>query len=422
MKRPAAIALGVAVLMTAAPTWAQHAGHGGGQKPPAVRPATCLQPDAQPSPLCAETPTAAFDADGRLWLTWAQDGHVYVAHAAGANTPFAAPARITPAPLELDINGENRPKAAVAPNGDVYVTFTAKGKKKFTGAVYFSRSLDGGKSFSAPRLVSDESDPGSQRFDIIKVGQDGRITIAWLDKRDLFAAQKAGQDYRGSALYYAVSDDRGATFKPNRLGAHYSCECCRVAMDFAPDGLPVMVWRHVFRPSFRDHAVMKLNADGTPGMMTRLSEDNWHIEACPHHGPSLSIAPDGTQHVTWFTDGDGRKGVFYARSDDGGKTFGAPMGFGSVDNQAQHPSVLQAGSQVHITWKEFSGTHDEVYVMTSADRGQTWSAPLRVAATVDASDHPFLITDGGWVYVSWGTSLEGWRLFKFAPVQGGRAE
>lgn len=391
---------------------AQHAGHAGHGGEIATRPAACLTNDSMPSVLCAEVPSPTFDAQGALWVTWTQNEHVYVARSDDQGQTFATPTRVTAQPMAVEKNGENRPKSAIAPNGDVYVTFAVKGEKKFTGVVYFSRSLDGAKTFSAPRPISDEATLVSQRFDIIKVAPDGRIFIAWLDKRDLAAAKSAKRDYRGAALYSAVSHDRGETFTANMNGADHSCECCRVAMDIAPDGLPVMVWRHVFEPTMRDHAIMKLQSDGTPGDVHRLSVDNWNLDGCPHHGPSISINDDGVQHVTWFTGGDARQGVFYARSHDGGRTFSDPLALGKVENQASHASVIAVGARVFVTWKEFSGEADEIYVMNSADNGTTWSQPMRVAATADASDYPFLIQDGRWVYVSWSSAIEGLRVFK----------
>ena len=61
-----------------------------------------------------------------------------------------------------------------------------------------------------------------------------------------------------------------------------------------------------------------------PGPVRRVSADEWKIEACPHHGPSIAILPDGSYHVAWFTDGSARKGLFYARADNGDTPFGAP--------------------------------------------------------------------------------------------------
>jgi len=416
MRHLNAVVLAIACLTAlGGEAFAQHAGHDKNAVP-ATRPAQCLQANAKPSLLCAEVPSPQFDANGTLWVAWTQNDHVYVAHSQDGAKTSSIPVRVTPTPLSIDKNGENRPKVAPAPNGDLYVSFTAKGKKKYTGVVYFSRSLDGGKTFSNPMPVSDEAVPTSQRFDAMQVGPDGRIYVAWLDKRDLVAVKMNKAAYRGAALYYAVSEDRGKSFQTNVNGADHSCECCRVAMAVDVDGAPAIVWRHVFEPNLRDHAVMKLNADGTPGPMVRLSEDKWALDGCPHHGPAISIDAQGVWHVTWYTDGEARQGQFYAHSTDGGKSFSAPMGFGDGARQAEHPSVLAAGGSVYVIWKEFSGEVDEVFVMQSADQGRTWSAPLRVASTADASDHPFLIEDGHWVHASWATAMEGLRLFKVAPI------
>lgn len=399
---------------------AQHADH----STPGVkksRPAECLVENAKPFVLCAEVPTPSFDAKGNLWLTWTQGGHIYVTRADHDGQPLGEPVQVTDKAYPIDKNGENRPKSIIAPNGEVYVTFTAKGTKKYTGVVYFSRSDDGGGTFSIPVPITDEAESSSQRFDIMKVSPDGRLFIAWIDKRDAFAAKNAKAKYRGAAIYYVLSSDGGRTFSANFKAADNSCECCRVAMDIDPQGNAVIVWRHVFEPNFRDHAVATLNGEGSHSTPVRLSVDQWALDGCPHHGPSISITETGVRHVVWYTAGKMRKGLFYTRSDDGGKTFTEPMGFGRRLQHAAHPYVLADGKRVFTAWKEFNGQESEFYISQSADGGRSWSMPLRVAGSAGGTDHPVLIQDGKWLYASWGSDLEGWRLFRVAPLGAGGA-
>jgi hypothetical protein len=80
----------------------------------------------------------------------------------------------------------------------------------------------------------------------------------------------------------------------------------------------------MFEGSIRDHAIVTFTDQGTPGEVHRVSEDDWQIAACPHQGPSLSIAPNGTYHVVWYTNGKVRKDLFYAQSRDGGKDLLPP--------------------------------------------------------------------------------------------------
>ena len=93
----------------------------------------------------------------------------------------------------------------------------------------------------------------------------------------------------------------------------------------------------------------------TPGPLRRVSVDDWKIEACPHHGPSLAIAPDGSYHVAWFTDGAARKGLFYARAELADAAFGPPRALSSPDRQPARPYLLANGQALHLVWKEFDG-------------------------------------------------------------------
>lgn len=401
--------LAMALLLAAAlpAAAAQPSQHAGGGHP--ARPAGCAPADI--ALRCAAVATPAFDPAGRLWLTWAAGGHVLVARSEDGGATFTAPVAVTPAPVPVDDNGENRPKLAAPGDGRVYITYTVKGKAPFSGDVRFSRSLDDGRSFSPPRSVSDEPAVTSLRFDALTVAPSGRLYVAWIDKRDGAAAKRAGRPYVGAAIYLAWSDDDGATFSANRVVQAHSCECCRLGLAVDADSLPVLVWRAVFGRNIRDHAVAKVDpATGLRGV-TRLSVDDWAIDACPHHGPGLAIGAPGIWHATWYTEGAARQGAFYGRSEDGGATFSAPMALGDPQDAPTHPLVATLGSsQVFLAWKAFTGTQSAIHGMTSADGGRSWSAPALLAVTGDASDHPLLVSDGRRVYLSWLTASEGYRL------------
>lgn len=355
-------------------------------------------------PLAA---TATFDSKGTLWLASVKDGHVAVSHSGDLGKTFSAPVVVNPQAEHIAADGENRPKILLAANGHVYVSYTRSMETPFSGNVRFSRSVDGGKSFSPPITVNDNLDPFTHRFDAMGINARGQIYIAWLDKRDAAAAQKKGDKYSGIALYYAVSEDKGESFRPNIKVADHSCECCRVAMAMDTDGYPVIAWRHIYDTNIRDHALVRLDGKMAP---VRLSHDNWTVAACPHHGPSLSIAPDGIYHATWFNNAPERHGLFYAHSGNQGKTFSVPLNFGNYEAQAAHPSVLSLGHRVYLVWKEFDGVNSHIMGMHSADGGSSWSAPDRLASTADVSDSPLLIATNNRAFLSWNSKNEGYRL------------
>ena len=334
-----------------------------------------------------------------------------VSHSDDRGKTYSAPVLVNPEQEYVAADGENRPKILVGSNGNIYVSYTRALETPFSGNVRFSRSVDGGKSFSTPVTVNDNLDPITHRFDAMGINGRGQIYIAWLDKRDAAAANKRGEKYSGIAVYYAVSDDEGKSFRPNIKVADHTCECCRVAMAIDTDDYPVIAWRHIYDTNIRDHALVKLGGKMAP---VRLSHENWNIAACPHHGPSLSIASDGIYHAAWFSNAPERHGLFYAHSTDQGKTFSSPLNFGNFEAQPAHPHVLSLGSRVYLVWKEFDGENTGVFGMHSGDGGKTWSVPAKLMGTSDVSDWPLLIGKNNQAYLSWNTRNEGYRLVEIS--------
>jgi hypothetical protein len=377
---------------------------------PAAAPKPAPAADRRGPTGASTTPSVAFDPSGRLWSAWTEDSHIYVASSADAGRSFGAAVRVTPEAEETDANGESRPKIAVGPGGEIYATWTRAGRERFTGDIRFSRSVDGGRSFSTPRTLNDDARETGHRFDALHVGPTGVVYVAWIDKRDLDAATAAGRQYSGAALYYTHSVDRGATFAPNRKLKDHVCECCRLAIDF-DGGVPVVFWRDVYDGTTRDHGLLRFDTPLVPGRPWRATKEGWTIDACPHHGPSLSIARDGTHHLVWFTgEGPQGPGAFYARSTDRGRTLTPPRRIGS-DRTFGHASVLSRGAAVYLAIKEpIRPSGMSVQVMTSRDAGATWSPLVEVLRTQAPSDHPFLIARGDDVFLSWFTKGEGLRV------------
>jgi len=355
--------------------------------------------------------TTAFDGKGRLWLASIRGRHLYVSHSDDKGTTLSAPVMVNAEPEDILGDGENRPKIVVR-KGVVYVSYTKGLEKPMTGDIRFSRSLDGGRSFSAPLTVNDNREIISHRFETLEVNDRGQVFLAWLDKRDLSAAIRKGEKYSGAAVYYAVSDDGGASFQPNLKAADHSCECCRVALALDSDATPVIFWRHIFGKNERDHAMLRLDGKSSP---IRVSYDRWEVDGCPHHGGALSIASDDVSHFVWFNNAPERHGLFYAHSADRGNRFSAPLNFGNFEAQAGHPHVLSLGKAVHVAWKEFDGQNSVIRGMSSADGGKSWSPSRQLAATTGASDHPLLVADGTQAYLSWNTAQEGFRLIGMGP-------
>ncbi len=355
----------------------------------------------------AFTATPAFAPDGTLWLVRAHANQVVVVKSSDLGRTFSAPVAVTREPMNLDWGPDARARIAADSKGGLVVTFAIFQDKRFNGRAFSARSSDNGASFTRPQPLT--ADTTSQRFENVAIDPAGRVFAAWLDKRNVAPAVAAGRPYPGAALAYAWSDD-GAAFGNTSIALDNTCECCRLGIAFAGPGRPVIAFRNIFEGSIRDHAVVAFKDATTPGPLRRVSVDDWKLEACPHQGPSLAIAPDGSEHVAWFTDGAARKGLFYARADSADSAFDAPRALSSPDRQPARPYLLANGPALHLVWKEFDGTKALVRWQLSHDSGRTWSAVRTVADTDDASDHPLLVAHGGRAYLSWLTKAQGYRL------------
>lgn len=350
--------------------------------------------------------SAAVDNHGQLWIVHKEGDaggqNIVLRVSADGGQTWDAPRRVLTAPEPVSAEGENRPKIAFGRRNEIYITWTRPLSRPYTGEIRFVRSLDGGRSFSAPRTVHANRDIITHRFESMIVDRDGRIYVTWIDKRDLHAAQAKKRKYAGAAVYYAVSDDGGASFRGDHKIADHSCECCRIALALDQEGQPVALWRHVFEPNVRDHALARLAPDGRVAPIRRASFDDWRVDACPHHGPGLAFAPDGTRHQVWFNVREGEGGVFYSATSATGEVLQSQR---LGNSRAAHADVAVHGQQVAVAWKQFDGKETAVLARLSEDGGRTWR-DLELARTQGPSDQPRLVTAGSGVLMVWRTRDE----------------
>jgi hypothetical protein len=183
-----------------------------------------------------------------------------------------------------------------------------------------------------------------------------------------------------------------------------ACPCCRTALATSKDGSLYLAWRAVFPGNVRDVVVAKSTDGGeTWGEPVRVHADEWVFEGCPHAGPSMQIDSAGRLHVAWWTGKDGSAGVWYARSDDGARTFGeaVPLGVAKFSRPAHVQLSLGAGGTVLAAWDD--GTRDvpQVMLRVSRDGGASFAPAVAISAEGRAAGFPVLAVRGDSVVVAW---------------------
>lgn len=354
-----------------------------------------------------------LDGNGRLWLARVENQRLLVSRSDDNGGNFSSPVVVTPEPEDISIDGENRPKIAVAQDGAVLLTWIQSLPQKYSGNVRFVRSTDSGQTFSKPITLNDDGRVTSHRFDSMTIDGTGRVVVAWLDARDRDAAKENGEAFSGVSIYSAQSSDNGASFKANHKFQQHVCECCRIGLTWMKEG-PVAFWRNIFGTNTRDFAI----ADIDKGGVRRVTDDEWKIDACPHNGGDIVTDGRDQLHLVWFTNGTTRQGLFYKRID--GDWESQPMPIGNPAAQANHAFVAAEGRTVLLTWREFDGRSYSAQLMYSNDGGTSWSKPQRLMESSGATDFPIPLIDGRKILIVWNTATEGLRVLPFERVVSAR--
>jgi hypothetical protein len=354
------------------------------------------------------TVAASFAPDGRLWRLIPTKDAVYVDYSYDNGNSFQQPIKINPIPQKINVWPENPPAIIVSHSGRIHLIYYADGQQKAT--TFFSFSDNNGKTFSKPILVSDHAATNMHYMDKMLVSDDHKTYLFWHDTRQENQKKELGASVL--SLYYAMREFPGDEKFINHKVTDGICSCCRTATDLSPDGLPVIMARMVSNDGIRDHALIKLEQDNSWSKPTQVTQDQWQIEACPEHGPALSIDDEGRSHIAWFTLGSKRKGIFYAHTDDFGESVSTAMSLGNSKFLPSHPTVKVVGKLVVLAWKEFDGNQASIIVKKSDDRGESWQKSKKIISTDGQSGHPELIAKGEKIFLSWTSKHLGHQLIQ----------
>jgi len=319
------------------------------------------------------------------------DGRLYI-------SVGGKPAELRDSLGPIEAHGESPPKIAYGRDGALNALYVVAkvvpGKRFPLASLRFVRSTDDGKSWSAPVTVTDASEFGSNNFHALHTADDGSVYVAWLDGRQ-------GK----SAAFMTRSDDGGKTWAPNRrISAGEACPCCRTSIATSGDGKVDIAWRTVTPGDVRD-VVVASSADrgATWSEPVRVHADNWVFAGCPHAGPAMQADENGNLSIAWWTGKEGSAGVYYAKSSDGGKSWGAPLSLGTAEfSKPSHVQLSHApNGKIIVAWDDGTLKTPQVLVRISSDNGASFGAPVTLSAPGRAASFPVLAVVGNQVTVAW---------------------
>ena len=213
------------------------------------------------------------------------------------------------------------PRASMVASGDNNIYLTWWDNKTGNNEVYFGGSNDGGKTFGKPINLSNAKG-GSADSQIAASGNN--VYVTWWDN-------KTGN----WQVFSRASSDNGKTF---------------------------------------DDSVMLKGIGSSPVK---------HLKAPPSNTTSVdtivAAASGNIEYVVWWDNTTGNFEVSFAKSSDGGKTFGSPINISnSADARSVGARMVAQGNNVYIAWMDLKPGQKQVMFRASNDNGQTFGNPVVV--------------------------------------------
>ncbi|MGE4541629.1 MAG: hypothetical protein AB7D35_10235, partial [Bacteroidales bacterium] len=147
----------------------------------------------------------------------------------------------------------------------------------------------------------------------------------------------------------------------------------------------------------RDHAMTNINEkyylvwDQWGDLMFRKSTDaglSWGgkitLYSSLDYGASYPViaADNGNVFVFYYRNTTGKSQIFMLKSTNDGQSFGNEIQVSNAISGAQVPQIAIAGDTLVLAYEDRDSNYDyQIYVMTSTDAGENWSAPVNVSNT-----------------------------------------
>ncbi|HYP06213.1 MAG TPA: exo-alpha-sialidase [Bryobacteraceae bacterium] len=257
-----------------------------------------LTPDAPGAPL--KQPQLAVDGK-TVALTYGVGNSVFFSRSDTAGRSFSAPVRVGDG-VYLALGNHRGPRVAMVGDAVVVTAITGAVRGK-DGDVVSWRSVDGGRTWSAPTPVSGVPAAAREGLHGMAAGPGGRVWVVWLDLRD-----------GAMRLYGALSKDAGKTWEQDReiyaSPDGHICECCHPTPAIGAKGELYVMWRNWLGGS-RD-MYRAVSQDGKVWDVKKLGQGTWPLNACPMDGGGLGLDRQDRLHSAWRRDG-----VIYRTTSDG---------------------------------------------------------------------------------------------------------
>lgn len=322
------------------------------------------------------TPQAAVDSSGTIYMAWEDDtasnSNILFSRSTDGGATFSTPINLS------NTSGYSfAPRITTGTAGNVYVTW--QDDTPGNTVIMFSHSTNAGVSFSTPiNLSNGSADSSSQQ---IAVDSTGNIYVVWEN------------DTLNLGIFFSHSTDGGATFSAPALLSTNPSGSMSPQIATGLSGTLSVVWED--------------DANAASDISFSHSSDSGATFSVPeslslHTGNStnaqLALDASGNIDIIWENDSRGNFDVFFSRSSDNGATFSAPTDISNGSGTAQNGLIgLDPKGNIYLVWQDGTapGANPDIFFALSGDGGVTFSTPLNISNNSGISEAPFLTIDAG---------------------------
>ncbi len=331
----------------------------------------------------AQTPNLIASNDGvfALWLeTTSGKTDVFFSKSSDGGSTFDNPIN-----LSMNITGQSGYTQFAQSGKDVYVVWQAS--LSGTAYVYLTKSSDGGTSFGKPVMISDNTKLAA--FPQVAVS-DNHVYFSWLEK----------SDNNSTNVVFSKSDDNAASIGVSLYMTH----------NLGNSGIPKLV-----AAGNQVSLAWEDNSKGNFDVFIAKSDDYGASFSLPVD-MSASTGQSGTPEIivskenvyaVWMDNTAGIFDIMFAKSTDGGKSFGTPVDVSRQTIDSGYPQFAVNGNNVYVAWTQtIASPNYDIYFAKSSNNGDTFDTPINISKNSGASGWPKIASDGN-IYISWVDSTPG---------------
>ena len=297
------------------------------------------------------------------------------------------------------------PVIAVEQGGGIDVAWCDTTSGRTHPDIYFTRSADGGKSWSKAADVSET--PGISSQPALATGPDNSIHIVWVD---------TSADSDSPDVWYASSKDGEAFTKPLDISLTPGISN-QPTVAVSPDGLAHVAW--VDTSSGKEKPNVFYARTTKNGTWTGASNMSNSRGATSH--PRIVCGIRGQIYLTWTDYSKKKKApdIFLAVSSDGG-AFSEARNLSMTTGFSVEPAIAtdSAGRVVEV-WTDSShgSTSPDIWGAWSKDGGQSFSRAVNLSATPGVSKLASVALSSEKMYVVWEEVKGKTSVLKFTSIR-----